>query len=103
MIYKLTVLILFLAMSFPASAGRMPNEVARVESAGKGYVKLYSVDSEIAGEYHIIQTIDVKRIVGGEKQKECYMFYFTGIELLKLPIKNQNCEAVLTELIKSNG
>lgn len=102
MIYKLAGLMILIGMSFSVNAGRMPNEVARIESAGKGYVKLYSVDSEIAGEYHIIQTIDVKRIVGGEKQKECYMFYFTGIELLKLPIKNQNCEAVLSELIKSN-
>lgn len=93
--------LILLLVASTANAGRMPNEIDHVESVGHGLVKLYSADVDSQGEYHIIQTADVKRLVGGGKHKDCYMFYFTGVELVKLPIKNKDCQLVLNELLKS--
>lgn len=100
---KNLVLLLSLITFIPSIsyAGRMPEQLKRVESAGAGYLRIYPVIEELEGEYHVVQSMDVKRLVGSNNAKECYMFYFTGIELVKLPIKNQSCEAALSELVRS--
>ncbi len=96
------LLVLFLFASGSASAGRMPGDLVRVESVGGGYVKIHSSEKQ-GGEFNIVQTYDIKRLVSSETKDHCYMFYFTGIELIKLVVSGQNCESILSELVKSNG
>lgn len=84
-----------------AYAGRMPSEIVKVENAGAGYVTLYSANPGLDGEFNVVQTFEVKRLVGSAKENTCYMFYFTGVELLKLPVTSQSCADVLAELKKS--
>jgi len=99
--YRYAGLACLLAISVWANAGRMPNEISHLESVGKGYVKLYAMGEGTEGEYHIIHSYDVRRLVGHDTQKVCYLFYDSGAELLKLPVLHQACPAVLSELIKS--
>lgn len=94
---------LLLLLSVAVYAGRMPNEFNKVESAGGGYVKLYSAGSELAGEYHIVPTYDLKRLMGAEKLGHCYVYYLSGAEMLKLVVKNQTCDSVLAEMKAANG
>ncbi len=96
------LLILFLIASGAVFAGRMPSDLVRVESVGGGYVKIHSSEKH-GGEYNIVQTYEIKRLVSSKTNDQCYMFYFTGIELLKLIVNGQNCESILAELVKSNG
>lgn len=102
---KLAAILLLSCLLAPsvALAGRMPTQIDRVESARADYVKLIPLDAQFKDEYHLIQVWDVKRLVGGETARGCYMFYFNGLELVKLPIKHQSCNDVLTEIEKSKG
>lgn len=98
---KLAALITALLLPATADAGRMPDNVESVEAIGKGYVKLNitknSPDAEY--DYHIISAVDIKRLVGGSDKKVCYLFYFTGMEVLKIHVSNQACTVIVKELI----
>ena len=102
---KLAVIALLSCLLAPtaALAGRMPTQIDRVERARADYIKLIPLDVQFKDEYHLIQLWDVKRLVGGETAAGCYMFYFNGVELVKLPIKHQSCDDVLTEIEKSKS
>ncbi|MEN0037127.1 MAG: hypothetical protein AAGC78_08665 [Cellvibrio sp.] len=97
--YWLLLAVLFVSSS--ALAGRMPDSIESVESIGKGYVKLNiaknSPDAEY--DYQVVSAIDIKRLVGSSDKKTCFIFYFTGIETLKIPVSNQACSAIVKELI----
>lgn len=100
---KVVAFISVLVLSVSAYAGRMPEAVESVESIGKGFVKLnVAKDSPDADyDYQVVSSVDIKRLVGGSDKKNCFMFYFTGMELLKIQITNQTCAAVTKELIKA--
>lgn len=95
------LLLAALCMSMNAFAGRMPESIESVEAIGKGYVKLNvsknSPDAEY--DYQVVSAVDIKRLVGGSDKKACYLFYFTGLELLKIHVSNQACSAIVKELI----
>lgn len=98
---KFIVLFVVFFLSVPAFAGRMPESVESVEAIGKGYVKLNveknSPDAEY--DYQVVSAVDIKRLVGGSNKKSCYLFYFTGLELLKIHVSNQACNAIVKELM----
>lgn len=98
---KFIVLLAALAFSGAAFAGRMPENVESVEAIGKGYVKLNiaknSPDAEY--DYQVVSAVDIKRLVGGSDKKNCFIFYFTGMELLKIQVSNQACSAIVKELM----
>lgn len=98
LIFFLSAVVLMCGQAY---AGRVPGEISKVESAGAGYITLYSAHPEQDGEFNVVQTFEVKRLVGSSKENSCYMFYFTGVELLKLPIISQSCADVLSEMKKS--
>lgn len=83
-----------------AYAGRMPESIESVKSLGKGYIKFNiaknSPDAEY--DYQVVSAIDIKRLVGSSDKKSCFIFYFTGIEILKIPVSNQACSAIVEEL-----
>lgn len=98
---KIIVLLSVFIFSSSALAGRMPESVESVEAIGKGYVKLNiaknSPDAEY--DYQVVSAVDIKRLVGGSDKKNCFLFYFTGMELLKIQVSNQACSAIVKELI----
>lgn len=98
---KLFAAICLLSVAMPSMAGRMPETVESVEAIGKGYVKFNiaknSPDAEY--DYQVVSAIDIKRLVGGSDKKNCFIFYFTGMELLKIQVANQACSAIVKELI----
>ena len=98
---KIIVLFSMFIFSSQVFAGRMPDAVESVEAIGKGYVKLNvaknSPDAEY--DYQVVSAIDIKRLVGGSDKKNCFIFYFTGIETLKIQVSNQACRAIVKELI----
>ncbi|PUA30735.1 MAG: hypothetical protein B0W54_09825 [Cellvibrio sp. 79] len=98
---KIIVLLSVLIFSSSAFAGRMPESVESVEAIGKGYVKLNiaknSPDAEY--DYQVVSAVDIKRLVGGSDKKNCFIFYFTGMELLKIQVSNQACNAIVKELM----
>lgn len=98
---KIIVLFSMFIFSSQVFAGRMPDTVESVEAIGKGYVKLNvaknSPDAEY--DYQVVSAIDIKRLVGGSDKKNCFIFYFTGIETLKIQVSNQACSAIVKELI----
>lgn len=95
------LLLATLFISTTVVAGRAPDSVESVESLGKGYVKLNiaknSPDAEY--DYQVVSAIDIKRLVGSSDKKTCFIFYFTGIETLKIQVSNQACSAIVKELI----
>lgn len=95
------LLLATLFISTTVVAGRTPDNVESVESLGKGYVKLNiaknSPDAEY--DYQVVSAIDIKRLVGSSDKKTCFIFYFTGIETLKIQVSNQACSAIVKELI----
>ncbi|WP_152600206.1 hypothetical protein [Cellvibrio mixtus] len=98
---KLLAALFLLSLCMPSFAGRMPDNVESVEAIGKGYVKLNiaknSPDAEY--DYQVVSATDIKRLVGGSNKKNCFIFYFTGIETLKIQVSNQACSAIVKELI----
>ncbi|HTF96337.1 MAG TPA: hypothetical protein VL995_09410 [Cellvibrio sp.] len=102
---KIIFAIAALFISISAFAGRMPENVESVEAIGKGYVKLNvgknSPDAEY--DYQVVSAVDIKRLVGGSDKKSCYLFYFTGLELLKVHVSQQACSAIVKELIAAQG
>lgn len=98
---KLSAVFAILLLSSSAFAGRMPERVESVQAVGKGYVKLNiaknSPDAEY--DYQVVSALDIKRLVGGSDKKICYLFYFTGMETLKIQVSNQACSAIVEELI----
>jgi hypothetical protein len=98
---KLFSILALLSLSASSFAGRMPESVESVEAIGKGYVKLNvaknSPDAEY--DYQVVSAVDIKRLVGGSDKKNCFIFYFTGIETLKIQVSNQACSAIVKELI----
>lgn len=100
---KILTLTAITLLSVDALAGRAPDVISSVEFAGKGYVQLNrSAESKESGyDYQVVSTADIKRLVGGSDSKVCYMFYFTGTELLKIRIDNQPCKSVVAVLVAS--
>ena len=102
---KIIFAIAVLFISISTFAGRMPENVESVEAIGKGYVKLNvgknSPDAEY--DYQVVSAVDIKRLVGGSDKKSCYLFYFTGLELLKVHVSQQACSAIVKELIAAQG
>lgn len=100
---KLLCLILFL--SSYANAGRMPESIESVEAVGKGYLKLTIAKnaSEAVYDYQIIHALDIRRLAGSSNSKICYMFYFTGTELLKIQVTHQSCKDLTTQLIAAQN
>lgn len=98
---KYWVFLSALLISSTAVAGRMPDSIESVESLGKGYVKLNIAKNTPDAEYdyHVVSAIDIKRLVGSSDKKVCFIFYFTGMETLKIPVSNQACSAIVKELI----
>lgn len=94
-----TIVATLIVFSGMAHAGRMPTDIISVESVGSGYVKL--ITSDVKNGYSIIQTADIKRLVSNGEKNKCYMFYFTGAELVKLVVNGQACETILDELSQS--
>lgn len=98
---KIIVLLSVFIFSSSALAGRMPENVESVEAIGKGYVKLNiaknSPDAEY--DYQVVSAVDIKRLVGGSDKKNCFLFYYTGMELLKIQVSNQACSAIVKELV----
>ncbi len=98
---KLFSALFLLSLCMPSFAGRMPDSIESVEAIGKGYVKLNiaknSPDAEY--DYQVVSAVDIKRLVGGTDKKNCFIFYFTGIETLKIQVSNQACSAIVKELI----
>ncbi len=94
-------LLVALFISASAFAGRMPESVESVEAIGKGYVKLNvgKNSPDVEYDYQVVSAVDIKRLVGGSDKKTCYLFYFTGLELLKIQVSNQACSAIVKELI----
>lgn len=86
-----------------ASAGRMPESIDSVEALGKSYVKLNITKESADADYdfQIVNTLDIKRLVGSSNKKECYLFYFTSVELLKIHVANQSCSNLTKELMLS--
>ena len=101
MMKSIVALCALIFISESAFAGRMPEVVESVEAIGKGYVKLNiaknSPDAEY--DYQVVSAADIKRLVGGSEKKNCFMFYFTGMELLKIQVSSQACSAIMKELI----
>jgi hypothetical protein len=98
-------LCLILFLSSYAIAGRMPESIESVEAVGKGYIKLNIAKnaSEAVYDYQIIHVMDVRRLAGSSNSKICYMFYFTGTELLKIQVTNQSCKDLTAHLIAAQN
>lgn len=98
---KIIVLLLALIFSSSVFAGRMPESVESMEAIGKGYVKLNIAknSSDAEYDYQVVSAVDIKRLVGGSDKKNCFIFYFTGMELLKIQVSNQTCSAIVKELM----
>lgn len=102
---KIIALLSVLMFSMSACAGRMPESIKNVEALGKGYVKLNILKSSPNDEYdyQIVSAVDIKRMVGDSTKKSCYIFYFTGIELLKIQVTHQACTDIVKELMAAQS
>lgn len=98
---KYWLLLVAVFISTSAFAGRTPDTVESIEAIGKGYVKLNIAKNspEAEYDYQVVSAIDIKRLVGGSDKKNCFIFYFTGTETLKIQVSNQACSAIVKELM----
>ncbi len=102
---KIIALLSVLMFCSSAFAGRVPESIKNVESLGKGYVKLNilkeSPDADY--DYQVVSAADIKRLVGASDKKSCYVFYFTGMELLKIQVTHQGCTDIVKELMAAQS
>lgn len=100
---KLFIFISMMLLSVYVHAGRMPESIESLTAIGNGYIKfnIAKSSSDAAYDYQIVHAADIRRLVGSSNSKICYMFYFTGLELLKIQVTNQSCEVLTKELIAS--
>ncbi len=105
MMKKIIALLSVLMFSTSAFAGRVPESIKNVEALGKGYVKLNILKQSPNDEYdyQIVSAVDIKRMVGASDKKSCYMFYFTGMELLKIQVTHQACSDLVKELMAAQS
>lgn len=102
-----TLLIFFVLLfaSTYTNAGRMPESIESLKSISNGYIKLNMVktSSDAVYDYQVVHAADIRRLAGSSNSKICYMFYFTGTELLKIQVTNQSCENLTKELIAAQN
>ena len=65
--------LLMLAVTSMSYAGRLPEELKRVESAGSGYLKIFPAVEKTEGDYQVVQSDDVKKI-GGKFQCKTLLY-----------------------------
>jgi hypothetical protein len=102
---KLFIFIGMMLLSIYANAGRMPESIESLTAIGNGYVKfnIAKTSPDAVYDYQIVHAADIRRLVGSSNSKICYMFYFTGMELLKIQVTNQSCENLTKELIAAQN
>jgi hypothetical protein len=102
---KLFIFISMMLLSVYTYAGRMPESIESLKAIGNGYIKLNIAESssDAVYDYQIVHAADIRRLVGSSNSKICYMFYFTGMELLKIQVTNQSCENLTKELIAAQN
>jgi hypothetical protein len=102
---KLFIFISMMLWSVYAHAGRMPESIESLKAVGNGYIKftIAKNSSDAVYDYQIVHAADIRRLAGSSNSKICYMFYFTGMELLKIQVTNQSCENLTKELIAAQN
>lgn len=102
---KLLLISVMLLCSSYTFAGRMPESIENLKAIGNGYIKLNMIknSTDAVYDYQVIHAADIRRLAGSSNSKICYMFYFTGMELLKIQVTNQSCEALTKELIAAQN
>ena len=102
---KLFIFISMMLLSIGANAGRMPESIESLKAMGNGYIKLNIAksSSDAVYDYQIIHAADIRRLAGSSNSKICYMFYFTGMELLKIQVTNQSCGDLVKELMAAQN
>ncbi len=102
---KLFIVIGMMLLSVYAYAGRMPESIESLKAIGNGYIKLNMIknSSDAVYDYQIVHAADIRRLSGSSNSKICYMFYFTGMELLKIQVTKQSCENLTKELIAAQN
>jgi hypothetical protein len=102
---KRLIFIIMMFLSSHSIAGRMPESIENLKAIGNGYVKfnIAKTSPDAVYDYQVVHAADIRRLVGSSNSKICYMFYFTGMELLKVQVTNQSCEDLTKELIAAQN